>query len=96
MCEQESFQLACLARVAAGLVAVEDCDFKSLSTKKQTTKFSPANFQQKKMLSPSYIILRIRRLDGKQYRSRWGGPLWGKQYRSRWGGPHQDLRYLQI
>ena len=28
----------------------------SLTTKKQTTKFSSANFQ--KMLSPSYIILR--------------------------------------
>ena len=46
MCEQESFQLACLARVAAGLVAVEDWDFKSLSTKKQTTKLSSANFQK--------------------------------------------------
>ena len=40
----------------------------SLSTEKQTTKFSSANFQ--KMLSPSYIILRIQRLEGKQCRSR--------------------------
>ena len=39
----------------------------SLTTEKQTTKFSSANFQ--KMLSPSYIILRIHRLEGKQYRS---------------------------
>ena len=40
----------------------------SLTTEKQTTKFSSANFQ--KMLSPSYIILRIQRLEGKQCRSR--------------------------
>ena len=39
-----------------------------LTTKKQTTKFSSANFQ--KMLSLSYIILRIQRLEGKQCRSR--------------------------
>ena len=42
--------------------------FNSLTTKKQTTKFSSANFQ--KMLSPSYVILRIQRLEGKQCRSR--------------------------
>ena len=42
--------------------------FNSLNTKKQMTKFSSANFQ--KMLSPSYIIFRIQRLDGKQCRSR--------------------------
>ena len=40
----------------------------SLTTEKQTTKFSSANFQ--KMLSPSYIILRIQRLGGKQCESR--------------------------
>ena len=34
----------------------------SLITKKQTTEFSSANFQKK--LSPSYIILRIQRLEG--------------------------------
>ena len=45
----------------------------SLTTEKQTTKFSSANFQ--KMLSPSYIILRIQRLEGKQCRSRRGGSL---------------------
>ena len=56
-----------------------------LTTKKQTTKFSSANF--KKMLSPSYIILRIQRLESKQCRCRWGGSLWA---------PHQDLRCLQI
>ena len=42
--------------------------FNSLTTEKQTTTFSSANFQ--KMLSPSYIILRIQRLEGKQCRSR--------------------------
>ena len=41
----------------------ENHTMKSLTTKKQTTKFSSANFQ--KMLSPSYIILRIQRLEGK-------------------------------
>ena len=40
----------------------------SLTTEKQTLKFSSANFQ--KMLSPSYIILRIQRLEGKQCRPR--------------------------
>ena len=40
----------------------------SLTTKKQTTKFSSANFR--KMLSLRYIILRIQRLEGKQRRSR--------------------------
>ena len=34
--------------------------FNSLTIKKQTTKFSSANFQ--KMLSPSYTILRIQKL----------------------------------
>ena len=37
-------------------------------------KFSSANFQ--KMLSPSYIIFRIQRLEVKQCRSRWGGSSW--------------------
>ena len=40
----------------------------SFTTKKQTTKFSSANFQ--KILSPSVIILRIQRQVGKQCRSR--------------------------
>ena len=52
----------------------------SLTTEKQTTKFSSANFQ--KMLSPSYIILRTQRLEGKQCRSRWGGALWATSLRS--------------
>ena len=43
-------------------------DVQSLSTKMQTTKFSSANFQE--MLSPSYIISRIQRLEGKPCRSR--------------------------
>ena len=42
--------------------------FNSLTTEKQTTKFLSENFQ--KMLSPSYIILKIQRLEGKQCRSR--------------------------
>ena len=45
-----------------------DLTLNSLTTEKQTTKYSSANFQ--KMLSPSYIILRIQRLEGKQCRSR--------------------------
>ena len=40
----------------------------SLTTKKQMTKFSSANFQ--KILSPSYIILRIQILGSKQCRNR--------------------------
>ena len=40
----------------------------SLTTEKQTTKFSTANFQ--KNFNPSYTILRIQRLEGKQCRSR--------------------------
>ena len=42
-------------------------DFNSLTTEKQMTKFSSATFQ--KMLSSSYSILRIQRLEGKQCRS---------------------------
>ena len=34
------------------------------------------------MLSPSYIILRIQRLESKQCRSRWGGSLWATSSRS--------------
>ena len=52
----------------------------SFTTKKQTTKFSSANF--KKMRSPNYIILRVQRLVGKQCRSRWGGSRWGTSSRS--------------
>ena len=55
-------------------------DFNSLTTEKQMTKFSSANFQ--KMISPWYIILRIQRLKGKQCRSRWGGSLWATSSRS--------------
>ena len=44
------------------------CLFDSLTTKKQTTKFSSAHFQ--KLLSPGYITLRIQRLESKQCRSR--------------------------
>ena len=53
----------------------------SLTTKKQTTQLiTSANF--KKMVSPSYIILRIQRLAGKQYRSWWGGSSWATSSRS--------------
>ena len=41
--------------------------FNSLTTEKQTTKFSSANFQ--KISNPNYTILRIQRLEGKQCRS---------------------------
>ena len=53
----------------------------SLTTKKQTTKFSSANFP--KMISPSYIMLTIQILEGKQCRSRWDGSLWATSSRSR-------------
>ena len=53
----------------------------SLTTKKQMTKFSSANFQ--KILSPSYIILRIQILGSKQCRNRWGGLLWATSSRSK-------------
>ena len=52
----------------------------SLTTEKQMTKFSSANFY--KMVSPSYIILRIQRLEGKQCRSGWGGSSWATSSRS--------------
>ena len=59
--------------------------FNSFTTKKQTTKFSSANFQ--KLLSPSYIMLRIQRLDGKQCRI---------DEVAHYEPPHQDLHCLQI
>ena len=40
----------------------------SLTNEKQTIKFSSANFQ--KMSSPSYVLLRIQKVGGKQCRSR--------------------------
>ena len=53
---------------------LHELSLNSLTTEKQTTKFPSANFQ--KMLSPSYIILIIQRLEDKQCRPRWGGSLW--------------------
>ena len=52
----------------------------SLTTKKKSTKFLSAVF--KKMISPSYIILRTQRLEGKQCRSRLGGSLQATSSRS--------------
>ena len=40
----------------------------SLTTEKQTTKFSSAGFQ--KMLGPGCVILRVQSLEDKQCRSR--------------------------
>ena len=57
----------------------------SLTTEKQTTKFSSANFQ--KMLSPCYSILRIQRLEGKRV---------DLDEVAHYEPPHQDLRCLQI
>ena len=57
-----------LAKLNFGSMYGCTLQIKSLTTEKQTTKFSSANFQ--KMLSPSYIIVRIQRLGGKQCRSR--------------------------
>ena len=59
--------------------------FNSFTTKKQTTKYSSANFQKK--LSLSYIILRIQRLNGKQ--CRYLGEV------AHYEPPPQDLRCLQ-
>ena len=58
----------------------------SLTTEKQTTKFSSAIFQ--KMLRPSNIILRIQRLEGKQ--------CVDLDEVAHYEPPHQDLRCLQI
>ena len=57
----------------------------SLTTKMQTTKVSSANFQ--KMLSPSLIILRIRRLEANSV---------DLDEVAHYEPPHQDLRSLQI
>ena len=57
----------------------------SLSTIKQTTKIASTIFQ--KMLSPSYIILGIQRLEGKQH---------DLDEVAHDEPPHQDLRCLQI
>ena len=53
----------------------------SLTTKKQTTKFLSVNLQ--KMLSPSCIILRIQRPEGKQCRFRWSTSCESKMF-SNW------------
>ena len=68
-----------VSRLMAGIINF-------LTTKQRKTKFSPANFQ--KMLSPSYVILRIQRLQGKQCRSRYEV--------AHHEPPHQDLHCLQI
>ena len=49
------------------LSGLEPIHINSLTTEKQTTKFSSANFQKK--LSPNCIILRIQTVEGKQCRS---------------------------
>ena len=59
--------------------------FNSFTTKNQTTKFSSANFQ--KMFSPSYIMLRFQRLDGKQCRT---------DEVAHYEPSNQDLHCLQI
>ena len=58
---------------------------KFLTTKMQTTKFLSANF--KKMLSPSYIILRFQRLRANSV---------DLDEVAHYEPPHQDLRCLQI
>ena len=50
-------------------IALENRRMKVRVSVSLTTKFSSVNFQTKK-LSPSDIILRIQRLEGKQFRSR--------------------------
>ena len=67
---------------------------KELTTKKQTTKFSSANFQR--MLSPSYIILRIQRLKGNQCRSSARANSVDLDEVAHYEPPHENLRCLQI
>ena len=62
------------------------CYVNSLTTKKQTTKFSSANFQ--KLLNPSYIILRTQRLERAN-----SANLSEVAYHE---PPHQDLCCFQI
>ena len=62
----------------------------SLTTKRQTTKFSSANLQ--KVLTPTYIILRIQRLEGRHMRAD-SVDLDEMAY---YEPPHQDLHCLQI
>ena len=61
------------------------CCSGSLTTKKQMTKLSSANFQKK--LSPRYIILRIQRLEGNSV---------DLDEVAHYEPPHQDLQCLQI
>ena len=58
--------------------------FNSLTTDKQTTKLLSANF--KKMLKPSYIILRIQGLEGNSL---------DLDEVAHFEPPHQELRCLQ-
>ena len=50
------------------------CNYQKADDKIFLCKFS-------KMLSPSCIILRIQRQEGKHYRPRWGGSFWGTSLR---------------
>ena len=59
--------------------------FNSLSAKKQTTKFTSANFQ--KLLCPSYMISKIHKQEGKS--------VYIDEV-AHHEPPHQDLRCLQI
>ena len=61
------------------------CYINSLTAEKQTTKFLSANFQ--KMLSPSYIILRIQRLEANSV---------DLEKVAHYEPPCQDLCFLQI
>ena len=69
------------ARLPRHIVENHTMWLSSLSTEKQTTKCSSANFS--KLLGPSHIILRIKRLEGKQCRSHDKAP-------------HKDLSCLRI
>ena len=62
----------------------------SLTIEKMTTKFSSANFQ--KMSSPSYITLRIQRLEAEQSRPN----SVDLDEEAHYQPPHQDLHCLQI
>ena len=60
--------------------------FNSLTTKKQTTKFSSANYQKMKNLNLSFIILSSQRVEYSV----------DLDEVALYEPPYQDLRYLQI
>ena len=75
----------CHPGVGIGTQVLIVIQINSLTTKQQTTIFSPAIFQR--MLSPSYVILRIQRLKGNSV---------DLDEVACYEPPHQDLHCLLI